>query len=59
MMVLTGKLASPPTFCHDAHKPEIFTLSGVNKLEDFEAADAPIKPDYYMNSLGDLKAVIE
>ncbi|KAK9898702.1 2-phosphoglycolate phosphatase [Cystobasidium minutum MCA 4210] len=37
----------------------MMVLTGVNKLEDFEAADAPIKPDYYMNSLGDLKAVIE
>lgn len=32
---------------------------GVNKLEDFAASDAPIKPDFYVNSLGDLKLLAE
>ena len=37
----------------------LMVLTGVNKLHEFEAEDAPIKPRYYADSLGDLSILAE
>ena len=50
-MVLTGTYHAVSGAGPKLKRP--LTL-GVNKLKDFEAADAKIRPQFYVNSLGDL-----
>ena len=38
----------------DSGTSTLMVLTGVNKLHEFEGEDAPIKPRYYADSLGDL-----
>lgn len=61
MMVLTGEseLHQEKEDWENTILTSLIDLLGVNKLPDFEAADAPIKPDFYVNSLGDLKVLAE
>lgn len=37
----------------------LMVLTGVNKLHEFEAEDAPVKPRFYAESLGDLSILAE
>lgn len=57
MMVLTGA-GIAMAYGRTLLDPCTDYLVGVHKLQDFSAADAPIKPDFYVNSLGDLKILV-
>lgn len=37
----------------------MMVLTGVNKLHDFDGADAKIVPEFYVESLGDLRVLAD